>query len=214
MAALYIHIPLCVSRCSYCDFYSTTINDKQIGDKQKALSDGICKEMNLRKDYLQKEPVNTIYFGGGTPSLLPVKAIEKMVESAFRLFDCRLEEMTIEATPDDLSPQYVRELRNLPFNRISIGIQSFNNQELKRLNRRHTSGQAIDAVRICREAGFDNISIDLIYGLPRQTLRRWEENLQIAVDLQVPHISAYHLTYEKGTELFRQLQESKIVQVE
>ena len=209
MAALYIHIPLCASRCFYCDFYSTTFRDKQ-----EALTDGICKEMNLRKDYLQNEPVNTIYFGGGTPSLLPVKEIGKMVEAAFRLFNCNLQEMTIEANPDDLAPQYVRELQNLPFNRISIGIQSFNDHELKRLNRRHTSGQAIDAVRTCQEAGFDNISIDLIYGLPGQTILQWEENLQIAVDLQVPHISAYHLSYEKGTELFRQWQQGQIAQVE
>ena len=209
MAGLYIHIPICASRCFYCDFYSTTIKDKQ-----KALVDGICKEMNLRKEYLQGEPVHTVYFGGGTPTLLPVKETGKMVETLFRLFDCSLEEMTIEANPDDLSPQYLRELRNRPFNRISIGIQSFKDHELKLLNRRHTSGQAIDAVKTCQDAGFNNISIDLIYGLPGQTLPHWEENLQIAIDLQISHISAYHLSYEKGTELFRQLQQGKIAQVE
>jgi len=209
MSALYIHIPLCLSRCFYCDFYSTTGLDKK-----ELLLDAICKEMNLRKDYLKGEPVRTIYFGGGTPSLLSAKEIERILEEAFKLFDCRPEEITLEANPDDLSPQYIKVLRTLPVNRLSIGIQSFSDADLKRMNRRHTSSQAISAVKECQDAGLDNISVDLIYGLPDQTLEQWEKNLQIAVDLQTPHISAYHLTYEKGTEFFRQWRQGKILPAE
>jgi oxygen-independent coproporphyrinogen-3 oxidase len=166
--------------------------------------------MNLRKDYLKGEPVHTIYFGGGTPSLLSMEEIGRILEEAFKLFNCCPEEITLEANPDDLSPYYIRSLRKLPVNRLSIGIQSFSDVDLKRMNRRHTSSQAINAVKTCQDAGLDNISIDLIYGLPDQTLEQWEKNLQMAIDLQMPHISAYHLSYEKGTEFFRQWQQGKI----
>ena len=205
MSALYVHIPLCLSRCFYCDFYSTTGLDKK-----ELLLNAICKEMNLRKDYLKSEPVRTIYFGGGTPSLLSAEEIERILEEAFKLFNCHPEEFTLEANPDDLSPYYIRSLRRLPVNRLSIGIQSFSDSDLKRMNRRHTSSQAISAVKACQDAGLDNISMDLIYGLPDQTLEQWEKNLQLAIDLQTPHISAYHLTYEKGTEFFRQWRQGKI----
>ncbi len=132
----------------------------------------------------------------------------------FKTFDCRPEEITLEANPDDLSPDYIRSLRKTPVNRLSVGIQSFQDADLKRMNRRHTASQAINAVRACQNAGLDNISIDLIYGLPGQTLEQWEKNLQTAIDLQVPHISAYHLTYEKGTEFFRQWKRGNIFPVE
>ena len=158
--------------------------------------------MDIRKNYLQGETVNTVYFGGGTPTVLPAREIGKMVDALFRLFNCKIEEMTIEANPDDISPQYVRELRKLHFNRISIGIQSFNNDELKRLNRRHTAGQAIDAVKTCRNEGFDNISIDLIYGLPSQTKENWARTLNKAIALKPDHISAYGLKIEEGTPLY------------
>jgi oxygen-independent coproporphyrinogen-3 oxidase len=170
--------------------------------------------MNLRQNYLQGEPVRTIYFGGGTPSLLSAKEIERVLTEAFKTFDCHPEEITLEANPDDLSPDYVRSLRATPVNRISIGIQSFQDADLKQINRRHSASQAINAVKTCRDAGFDNLSIDLIYGLPGQTLEQWKKNLQIAVDLQAPHISAYHLTYEKGTEFFRQWKQGIISPVE
>ncbi len=209
MSALYIHIPLCSSRCFYCDFYSTT----DLG-RRELLLNGICKEIDLRKEYLKGDAVRTIYFGGGTPSILSVDEIEKLLETVFNSFNCCPEEITLEANPDDLSSGYIRLLRRLPINRISIGTQSFCDADLKRMNRRHTSSQAINAVKECQNAGLDNISIDLIYGLPGQTLRQWEENLQMAVDLQVMHISAYHLTYEKGTEFFRQWKQGKIAPAE
>ncbi len=208
MSALYIHIPICKSRCFYCDFYSTTGLERK-----EMLLNGICKEISLRKDYLG-ETVRTIYFGGGTPSLLSAKEIERVLEEAFKTLDCRPDEITLEANPDDLSPDYIRTLGKTPVNRISIGIQSFRDVDLQRMNRRHTSSQAINAVRMCRDAGFDNISIDLIYGLPGQTLDQWEKNLQVAVSLQVPHISAYHLTYEKGTEFYRQWKLENILPAE
>ena len=205
MSALYIHIPLCLSRCFYCDFYSTTGLDRK-----DLLLDGICKEMDLRKDYLKGETIRTIYVGGGTPSILSANEIGKILEKVIKSFDCCPEEITLETNPDDLSLHYIRSLRELPVNRISIGVQSFYDADLKRMNRRHTSSQAINAVKKCQDAGFDNISIDLIYGLPGQTLEQWKKNLQIAVDLQVSHISAYHLTYEKGTEFFKQWKQGKI----
>ena len=205
MSALYIHIPLCLSRCFYCDFYSTTGLDRK-----ESLLNGICKEISLRKDYLEGDTIHTIYFGGGTPSLLSAKEIGSILEEVFKSFDCCPEEITLEANPDDLSSHYIRTLRELPVNRISIGIQSFYDVDLKRMNRRHTSSQAINAVKECQSAGLNNISIDLMYGLPDQTIEQWEKNVQIAVDLQVPHISAYHLTYEKGTEFFRQRKQGNI----
>ncbi len=209
MSALYVHIPLCLSRCFYCDFYSTTGLDRK-----GLLLDGICREMTLRKDYLRGEAIRTIYLGGGTPSLLSVKEIECVLAEIFKSFDCRPEEITLEANPDDLSRQYIQELSKTPVNRISIGIQSFSDADLKRMNRRHTASQAINAVKMCQNAGLDNISLDLIYGLPGQTLEQWKKNLQIAVELQVPHISAYHLTYEKGTEFFRQWKQGAIFPAE
>jgi len=201
----YIHIPICQSRCFYCDFYSTTGLDKK-----RLLLDGILKEMNLRKDYLGGKPIRTIYFGGGTPSLLAAEEIGRILDEIFKLFDCCPEEITLEANPDDLSTDYIKSLLKLSVNRLSIGVQSFDNDDLKRMNRRHNSSQAINAVKECQDAGLDNISIDLIYGLPGQTLAQWEKNLRIAVDLQTPHISAYHLTYEKDTEFFRQWKQGKL----
>lgn len=209
MAALYIHIPLCLSRCSYCDFYSTTNTENK-----SLLLSGISKEIELRKEYLNGETIRTIYFGGGTPSLLSDKEIGQMLDKIFNTFDCSPEEITLEANPDDLSPQYIRALQNLPVNRISIGIQSFYDLDLKQINRRHSAQQAVESVKTCQDAGFENISIDLIYGLPGQTIELWEKNLQTAVGLQIPHLSAYHLIYEENTELFRRWKAGKILPVE
>ena len=200
MAGIYIHIPFCQKRCTYCDFY-TEVAPQLIPN----LIDSIIKELDIRKDYLPDSDINTIYFGGGTPSILSKEQFSKIFEAIFSTYSVNEDaEITFEANPDDLTTDFFESIRLLPFNRISIGIQSFDDEDLKRINRRHTAIQAIEAVRNAQQAGFKNISIDLIYGLPSQTLEKWEKQLDIALSLNVQHISAYGLTYEEGTVLWKQ----------
>lgn len=210
MAGIYLHIPFCKTRCIYCDFYSTTRSNV----KERYIQ-ALCRELELRKPYLGNEPVETIYFGGGTPSQLSKKDFEKIfatIEKEYGMQHCQ--EITLEANPDDLSPEYIKELTTLPFNRISIGIQTFNEQTLQLLRRRHTAGQAVQAVEECRKAGFRNISIDLMYGLPGETRESWKADLEKAVSLNVEHISAYHLIYEEGTPLYKMLLKQKVAEVD
>lgn len=210
MAGIYLHIPFCKTRCIYCDFYSTIISE----EKNRYIS-ALCRELQLRKSYLGDEQVETIYFGGGTPSQLTRQDFEKIfssIEKEYSLEQCK--EITLEANPDDLTPEYIKELSFLPFNRISIGIQTFNEQTLRLLKRRHTAEQAIRAVKECRLAGFQNISIDLMYGLPGETVETWEVDLKQAISLNVEHISAYHLIYEEGTPLYEMLLKHKVKEVD
>ncbi|NDV70346.1 radical SAM family heme chaperone HemW [Dysgonomonas sp. 25] len=210
MAGLYIHVPFCKTRCHYCDFFTGTDNTL----KEKYIV-ALCAEMALRREYLSGEALKTIYFGGGTPSQLTSEDFEQVFDAINRYFSIAPDtEITMEANPDDLSEEYLKDLRKLPFNRLSIGIQSFNDKELQFLNRRHSAQKAIDAVHLAKEYGFGNISIDLMYGLPNQTLAIWEENLHKAIELGVQHISAYHLIYEEGTPLYKQLAEKKITPTE
>ncbi len=209
MSALYIHIPLCASRCYYCDFYSSTYK----GNRGE-LIDALCKELTLRKDYLKGEPIRTIYFGGGTPSQLSIHELETVLNNIYKIFNCDTEEITIEANPEDLTVSYLHDLSRLPFNRLSIGIQSFHDEELKNINRRHTSQIAIDAVHNAQEAGFSNISIDLIYGLPNQTMASWTDNIEHAIALNVPHISAYSLTFEEKSILTKKLEKGEIKEID
>ena len=206
MAGIYIHIPFCKQRCTYCDFY-TEVAPQFI----QVLIDSIVRELNIRKLYLQNSPINTIYFGGGTPSILSNEQFLLIFEAIYRLFTVAEDaEITFEANPDDLTPGFLTSLQALPFNRISIGIQSFDDKDLKRINRRHTSKQAVEAVKNAQKAGFGNISIDLIYGLPFQTLEAWGDQLDMALSLNIQHISAYGLTYEEGTELWKQRENGEI----
>ena len=202
MAGIYIHVPFCESRCAYCDFYSTTLLRHR-----SAYVDTVCRELQLRLGELQGAPIETIYFGGGTPSTLRIEELSSILTSLrnFQLstFNFQLAEITLEANPDDLTEEYVQGLRSLPFNRVSIGIQSFHDRTLKLVGRRHTAQEAIDAVHRCQRMGLTNISIDLMYGLPGETLEDWTYSLEQAIALRVPHISAYHLTYEEGTRLWR-----------
>jgi len=200
MAGIYIHIPFCQKRCTYCDFY-TEVAPQLIPN----LIDSIIKELDIRKDYLPDSAINTIYFGGGTPSILSKEQFSKIFEAIFSKYSVNENaEITFEANPDDLTTDFFESISSLPFNRISIGIQSFGDEDLKRINRRHTAIQAIESVRNAQQAGFKNISIDLIYGLPSQTLEKWEKQLDIALSLNVQHISSYGLTYEEGTVLWKQ----------
>ena len=198
MAGIYIHIPFCKRRCIYCDFFSTTQSEKK-----STYVHSLCQELEMRKDYLEDEEIETIYLGGGTPSQLTEEELEEIFAAIYNIYKVREEtEITFEANPDDLTPEYVSMLRQLPINRISMGIQTFQEETLKLLHRRHTATQAIEAFRRCRKAGFRNISIDLIYGLPGETLGTWQEDLKQAIDLHPEHISAYHLIYEEGTTLW------------
>lgn len=210
MAGIYLHIPFCKTRCIYCDFYSTTrseLTDQYI--------DALCDELTQRKDYLQEEPVHTIYFGGGTPSQLSERHFQRVFHTIEKTVGLeQVIEVTLEANPDDLTEDYIRMLRTLPFNRISMGIQTFHEDTLHLLHRRHTAKQAIWAVERCRKAGFQNISIDLIYGLPGETDQRWQQDLLQAIQLQVEHISAYHLIYEEDTPLYQMLQQHRVEEVD
>ncbi len=202
MPGIYIHVPFCESRCAYCDFYSTTLMRHR-----SAYVDTVCRELQLRLPELQGAPIETIYLGGGTPSTLTIEELSSILTSLrnFHLssFNFQLAEITLEANPDDLTEEYVQGLRTLPFNRVSIGIQSFHDRTLQLVGRRHTAQEAIEAVHRCQRMGLTNISIDLMYGLPGETLDDWAYSLDQAIALGVPHISAYHLTYEEGTRLWR-----------
>lgn len=202
MAGLYIHVPFCKQRCSYCDFYTQT-DTRLRTDYLRA----VRRELAERAHELNDEPVETIYFGGGTPSQLTgeeLNAIFRTISAHYDTSACR--EITLEANPDDITEDYLHALRtDLPFNRISLGVQSFDDTDLSRLNRRHDAHGAIRAVHRCLDAGFTDLSIDLIYGLPGQTTVAWGSNLDVAFRLGVTHLSAYHLTYEAGTPLHRQL---------
>lgn len=205
MAGIYIHVPYCKMRCTYCDFYSQT-DESSIQN----FTDAVCEEIRMRKHEIT-EHVDTIYFGGGTPSCLPIESFKEIFEQIFLHFNVNPNaEITLEANPDDLSQKYIQELRTLSFNRISIGIQSFDDKALKFLNRRHSAQQAVDVVKKCKQQGFENISIDLMYGLPNQTIEQWQETLSTAMSLDIQHISAYHLIYEENTAMYKLLSAGKI----
>lgn len=207
MAGIYVHIPFCKKRCIYCDFYSTVCMEKQ-----QPYIEALTNELKLRADYLRLNglfpSIETIYIGGGTPSTLDTSSLEDIFDSIYRTYPVSEQaEITIECNPDDLSTEKIQELHHLPINRLSIGIQTFSDNHLRFLNRRHNGQQAISAVKECQDLGFDNISIDLIYGLPTQDHQNWEDNLKIATNLNVQHISAYSLIYEEGTRLFNMRQQ-------
>lgn len=211
MAGIYIHIPFCKSRCIYCSFYSTT----ESSSLRERYINALCRELTDRKDYLQGEAIHTIYFGGGTPSQLTKEDLDLVFATLSRnynLDDC--EEITLEANPDDLSIQYLKGLSTLPINRISMGIQTFDDHLLKFLNRRHNSKEAIQAFNNARKVGFRNISIDLIYGLPGATTSQWMDDVEQALSLRPEHISAYSLSYEQGTPIYNMLNKHRINEID
>lgn len=210
MAGIYIHIPFCKSRCAYCDFFSST----QLSYKSKLVA-CLCKELISEKHYIGNETVETIYFGGGTPSLLEendFKLIFDTIQATYDTSNCI--EITIEVNPDDVTNDFVSMLKSFPFNRISIGIQSFINNELKLINRRHTSEQAINAVQLFQRNDYENISVDLIYGHPSQDINNLSTSIDKLLKMKIEHISAYHLTYEKGTVLHQKLINNEIQAVD
>ena len=206
MAGIYIHIPYCKKKCIYCNFYF------QISQKnKKELIKSIIKEIELRKNYLKNLSINTVYFGGGTPSVLDKEEIKKILNQIYKVFNINNDaEITMECNPDDLNLSKLKFLKTIGFNRLSIGVQSFNDSDLKLINRTHNSSQAINCILQAKKIGFKNISIDLIYGLPNQSLKKWELNMVEFFKLDVSHFSAYQLTVEKNTFLNKLLNKGKI----
>jgi len=201
MAGIYLHIPFCRKRCHYCDFFKST----DLSQKARLL-EGLRKELEDRATELVSDEINTIYLGGGTPSVLLIDELKYLLQTIRQNYRVSPEaEITMEANPDDLSQAILTSLREIGFNRLSMGVQSFSESDLKLMNRRHGVMQAIQSVKWAKKAGFSNISIDLIYGLPNQTLEEWERNVRIAVELDVQHISAYNLTYHEGTVFYDRL---------
>ncbi|WP_042120334.1 radical SAM family heme chaperone HemW [Porphyromonas crevioricanis] len=207
----YLHIPFCPSRCIYCDFYSQT-KRRLIPEYVKALMHEIRYRHEKQTDL---STLQSIYFGGGTPSQLQPEHIARLIDLLEDVYGIEEKaEITLEANPEDLTAEYVEQIAALPINRISMGIQSWQDKDLHFLRRRHTAKSAESAVKRCQDAGLDNISLDLIYGLPQQTLPLWQKNLQQTIALHPRHISAYHLIYEEGTPLYHLLSTKQISEID
>lgn len=200
MAGIYIHIPFCKQKCSYCDFhFSTSLKHKSSFVK------ALIEEIKLKKELIS-EPVSSIYFGGGTPSLLSNEGLLLIVDTLNENYSIDNDiEFTLECNPDDLSKEKLHNLKNAGVNRLSIGVQSFFEDDLQFFNRAHSSKQASESILKSQDAGFDNITIDLIYGSPTLTMKKWEENLNHIDQLNIPHLSAYTLTVEPNTALHHQV---------
>ena len=210
MAGIYIHIPYCKKKCIYCDFYF-----KINADDMRDMISCIKKELITRKNYVKTSRINTIYFGGGTPSLLTnhyVKTILKTIYDNYKV--CEKPEITLEANPDDLNRSKIENFFNIGINRLSIGVQSFSDDDLIFLNRNHSRADAISSIKMAQEIGYKNISVDLMYGLPKQSLKDWEDNLNLLFDLNIQHLSAYMLTVEKKTKLFEYVKKNKVKMID
>ncbi len=210
MAGVYIHIPFCHGKCAYCDFYSL---GAPVASLMRRYVSALRTEWSLRADELAGSDISTVYIGGGTPSTLPLPLLRQIVEALEEGgIDARsLEEFTIEANPEDLTGEWLDAVRGLGINRVSIGIQSFSDRELECVSRRHTALRAEEALAVLSESGM-NYSADLIYGLPGQTLRDWQTNLEKLIGFRPPHFSAYLLSYEPGTPLYARLQRGEVVE--
>lgn len=205
MAGLYIHIPFCKSRCIYCGFYSTTL-----ADWQDRYVDALIRELQLRKNYLGGEPINTVYLGGGTPSQLSSGNIIRLFRHLPATEADGCSEITVECNPDDVDDRLAETLRSVGVNRVSMGAQTFSDDRLRFLHRRHRASQVREAVEILRRNGISNISIDLMFGFPDETLEEWTADIDKAVGLNVEHISAYGLMYEEGTPLYGMLEKGLV----
>lgn len=213
---IYIHIPFCKSRCIYCGFYSTT--NKELKERYV---DALIREIHMRKDdfarlgtSLSPSSTSTVYFGGGTPSSLSVCDIERIVGALESTFNGTPSEVTLEMNPDDVTKDYIKAVRQMGINRISMGIQTFDDSRQQFIRRRHNASQAEKAVMTIREEGIHNVSIDLMFGFPNQTMDEWVTDIDKAIALHPTHISAYSLMYEEDTPLFRMLQKGEINQID
>ena len=236
MFGLYIHIPFCASRCIYCGFYSTTSARKK-GERlsvEEQYVNALCHEMELRMEKSddmfgrKMTGLSSIYLGGGTPSLLSFNSLQKIFQTIDKVYHIGLEwnkedntcsttipiEITMECNPDDVTEEFAQNLRSLPINRISMGAQTFSDERLHFLHRRHTADEVKNAVKRLRGIGIKNISVDLMFGFPNETLEEWNDDIERLLALDIEHISAYSLMYEKGTPLFRLLQEGKVKEID
>ncbi|MBX2903800.1 MAG: radical SAM family heme chaperone HemW [Chitinophagales bacterium] len=212
MAGIYIHIPFCKQACNYCNFYFTTSPRLR-----EAFVQALLREIEYRKDFLEGEKVETIYFGGGTPTHLPVNDLLAITESIFKHFSCSISEFTIEANPDDLTADKLKniaQLKQLGLNRFSIGVQSFFDADLHYMHRAHSAAEAKDAIKRTQDAGFELITLDLIYGTPTLGHAEWAKNLETVAALQVPHFSSYALTVEENTSLFQKIKKKRLLPVD
>ncbi|MBN8621559.1 MAG: radical SAM family heme chaperone HemW [Flavobacteriales bacterium] len=203
---IYLHIPFCKQKCSYCNFhFSTSLHFKE------EMIAAIKKEIFLRKDELQDKNLKSLYFGGGTPSILKVDELKSIMDEVLKYFTFEKDiEITLEANPDDLDKSFLKDLANTEINRLSIGTQSFFNEDLKLMNRAHNSSEAESSIKRAQDFGFENISIDLIYGSPTSNFEIWKENLNKTIELLVPHVSSYALTIEPKTALNQWIKQNKI----
>lgn len=210
MPGIYLHIPFCDTKCIYCDFYSITSHQRKA-----EFINSICREIESYSDNLGDMEFDSVFFGGGTPSLLNYEDFSVLFESLYKNYKISpASEITIEANPGTLNQSKLAELKKLPVNRLSFGVQSFIDTELKYLTRIHSSDEAADAVRAAQDSGFDNINIDLIFALPDQSLDNWKYNLIKAIELNTQHISAYSLIFEEGTALYSMLRSGKAKQAD
>ena len=218
MAGIYIHIPFCKSRCIYCGFYSQT----SLSLRQRYVN-ALCREMEIRAH--QKEyagwSINTVYLGGGTPSQLTAHQLRQLFNHINKVYGLALSdahhhhlEVTIECNPDDVTDAFADALRSLPVNRVSMGVQSFSDERLRFLHRRHNATQVVQAIERLRSAGIDNISIDLIYGFPNETMEQWQADVDAAIALKVEHLSAYALQYEEGTPLYAMMKRGEVHEID
>lgn len=210
MAGIYIHIPFCKQKCHYCNFFSVASQKNKV-----AFLNVLSEEISNRKPYLGDEPISTIYLGGGTPSVLSKDELMRIFDQLRANYNVLPDaEITLEANPDDLSLNYLRELKETPINRLSIGVQSFFDEDLTYLNRIHTADQALNRVKDALNIGFGNMSIDLIYGIPTLTKEKWEANLKTFFDLNITHLSAYSLTVEPKTALHQLIKKKKLKNIQ
>lgn len=205
VAGIYLHIPFCKQACTYCNFhFSTSLRMKE--DMIAAM----MAELEMRSNYLPEQTIETIYFGGGTPSVLSADEIKQITEHIYKLYRVEnLQEFTLEANPDDLTAQYLKELRDTAISRFSIGVQSFRDEDLQYMNRAHNAQQADRAIKTAQDTGFSNLTIDLIYGTPGLTDIAWKHNLSMIKTLGIPHFSSYALTVEEGTALHHNIKRNK-----
>lgn len=210
MTGLYIHIPFCASRCVYCGFYSTTLPALR-----DAYVDALCQELTLRAEELPAdEAITTIYLGGGTPSQLTTDQLDRLFSYIYKVYRSQPVEVTMECNPDDITPAFADWIAQSPIDRISMGAQTFSDDRLRLLRRRHTAAEVRRATTLLCQAGIRNISIDLMFGFPGETLADWEQDIDEALRLGVEHISAYSLMYEEGTTLHRWLSEGRIQEID
>ncbi len=210
MSGVYFHIPFCKQLCHYCAFHKSI----SLQAKEEMLA-CLKKELKYRKNYLGEETIATIYFGGGTPSVYQPHEIESLIDEVAKYFTIDSDvEITLEANPDDLSETYLEALQKTPVNRLSVGIQSFHDEDLILMNRRHTGKEALEAIRRAQNFGFNNISVDQIYGVPGLSMEKWKANLDLVFDLNIQHISSYHLMFDPNTIFTKKLEKGQLVELD